>query len=200
MDLILDNLQLLLVIAGSVAYWLNQRRREKSGESADYDEDGIPENRPTVAPNADAMEEEVRTRRIQEEIRRKIEERRSGGASAPVPPPLREEAPAYEVPSEPDWREEVAPRSAPQPPALDDGVLGRQRALQEQLEALVERRRAALAAARNDSPVTASATSAMAVGTAPPKSGALLRDLRNPESIRRAIILREVLGPPLALR
>lgn len=185
MDLILDNLQLLLVIAGSVAYWLNQRRREKSGESADYDEDGIPENRPTVALNADAMEEEVRTRRIQEEIRRKIEERRSGGASAPVPPPL---------------REEVAPRSAPQPPALDDGVLGRQRALQEQLEALVERRRAALAAARNDSPVTASATSAMAVGTAPPKSGALLRDLRNPESIRRAIILREVLGPPLALR
>ena len=57
MDLILDNLQLLLVIAGSFAYWLNQRRREKSGESADYDEDGIPENRPTVAPNADAMEE-----------------------------------------------------------------------------------------------------------------------------------------------
>jgi hypothetical protein len=199
MDLILDNLQLILVIAGSIAYWLNQRKREKSGEPADYDEDGIPENRPTVAPNADAMEEEVRTRRIQEEIRRKIQERRGGGAPAPVAPPLREEAPAYEMPSEPDWREQEALRPAPQPPPLDDGVLARQRALQEQLEALAERR-AALAAPRSESPAAATATAAFAVGTAPPKSGALLRDLRNPESIRRAIILREVLGPPLALR
>jgi hypothetical protein len=199
MDLILDNLQLLLVIAGSIAYWLNQRKREKSGEPADYDEDGIPENRPTVAPNADAMEEEVRTRRIQEEIRRKIQERRGGGAPVPAPPPLREEAPAYEMPSEPDWREQEAPRSAPQPPPLDDGVLARQRALQEQLEALAERR-AALAASRSESPVAATAVAAAAVGTASPKSGALLRDLRNPESVRRAIVLREVLGPPLALR
>ena len=200
MDLILDNLQLLLVIAGSIAYWLNQRKRERGGESADYDEDGIPESRPTVAPNADAMEEEVRTRRIQEEIRRKIQERRGGGAPVPAPPPLREEAPAYEIPSEPDWREEEVPRSVPQPPPLDDGVLARQRALQEQLEALAERRRAALAAARNDSPVTAAAIGASATGMASPKSGALLRDLRNPESVRRAIVLREVLGPPLALR
>jgi hypothetical protein len=79
-------------------------------------------------------------------------------------------------------------------------VLGRQRALQEQLEALAERRRAALAAARSEFPAAATALTSSAVGTAPPKSGALLRDLRNPESIRRAIILREVLGPPLALR
>jgi hypothetical protein len=199
MDLILDNLQLILVIAGSIAYWLNQRRREKSGEPADYDEDGIPENRPTVAPNADAMEEEVRTRRIQEEIRRKIQERRGGAAPVPAPPPLREEAPAYEMPAEPDWREQEAPRAAPQPPPLDDGVLARQRALQEQLEALAERR-AALAASRSESPVAATAVAAGPVGTASPKSGALLRDLRNPESVRRAIVLREELGPPLALR
>ncbi|HEY0968736.1 MAG TPA: hypothetical protein VGD88_15195 [Opitutaceae bacterium] len=199
MDLILDNLQLILVIAGSIAYWLNQRKREQRGEAADYDEDGIPENRPTVAPNADAMEEEQRTRRIQEEIRRKIQERRAGGApAAPVePPPLREEAPAYEAPvEEPSWREQ-APR-APQPPPLDDGVLARQRALQEQLQALAERR-AALEAARSraSAPVLAAAT---ATHARPSKSAALLRDLRDPESTRRAIVLREVLGPPVALR
>lgn len=200
MDLILDNLQLILVIAGSIAYWLNQRKREQRGETADYDEDGVPENRPTVAPNADAMEEELRTRRIQEEIRRKIQERRGGGAPAPMPPPLREEAPAYEAPTEPVWREE-APRSAPQPPPLDDGVLARQRALQEQLQALADRR-AALAASRSEAPAMVAATSAGvgAARVATPKSGALLRDLRDPESMRRAIILREVLGPPVALR
>ena len=195
MDFILDNLQLILVIAGSIAYWLNQRKRERQGEAADYDEDGIPENRPTVAPNADAMEEELRTRRIQEEIRRKIQERRSAGAP-PAPP--REEIPAYELPEPPVWREEGP---APVPPPLDDGVLARQRALQEQLYALAARR-AALATARSasvdrGSPVMA-ATAAMTVP--PTKSADLLRDLRNPESMRRAMILREVLGPPVALR
>ncbi len=199
MDLILDNLQLILVIAGSIAYWLNQRKREKNGEPADYDEDGIPENRPTVAPNAEAMEEELRTRRIQEEIRRKIQERRGGGVPAPVPPPLREEAPAYEAPPEPVWREEEVSRPVPAPPPLDDGVLARQRALQEQLQALADRR-AALAAARSEAPATVAAMSAGAPRAASPKSGALLRDLRDPESMRRAIVLREVLGPPVALR
>jgi len=47
------------------------------------------------------------------------------------------------------------------------------------------------------SPVMA-ATAAMTVP--PTKSADLLRDLRNPESMRRAMILREVLGPPVALR
>ncbi|GAB1488883.1 hypothetical protein MASR2M8_13310 [Opitutaceae bacterium] len=197
MDFILDNLQLILVIAGSIAYWLNQRKREQRGEAADYDEDGVPENRPTVAPNADALEEEQRTRRIQEEIRRKILERRAGTDPVPMPPPLRESAPAYEAPAEiPSWREET-PR-APQPPPVDDGVLARQRALQEQLQALAERR-AAIAAARSGASAPV-ATAKAAVRVMPAKTGALLRDLRDPESMRRAIILREVLGPPVSLR
>ena len=34
MDWVFDNLQVLLVIAGVIAYWVNQRRREKAGEEA----------------------------------------------------------------------------------------------------------------------------------------------------------------------
>ena len=44
MDWILDNLQIVLAIAGAIAYWLNARNKEKAGEEADYDGDGIPDS------------------------------------------------------------------------------------------------------------------------------------------------------------
>ena len=46
MNWVLDHLQIIIVVAGAIAYWINQRAREKAGQEADYDEDGIPENRP----------------------------------------------------------------------------------------------------------------------------------------------------------
>jgi hypothetical protein len=45
MKWVLEHLQLIIVIAGAIAYWINQRAREKAGQEADYDEDGVPENR-----------------------------------------------------------------------------------------------------------------------------------------------------------
>ena len=42
MEWILKNLELILWIAGPIAVWINQRARQKRGQAADYDEDGIP--------------------------------------------------------------------------------------------------------------------------------------------------------------
>ena len=60
-----ENPQLLIVIGGAIAYWLNERRKAK--EKQNMAEEAQRE------PTDDEMAE--RTRRIQEEIRRKIEER-----------------------------------------------------------------------------------------------------------------------------
>jgi len=192
MGWILEHLQLIIIVAGAVAYWLNQRRREKEGQDADYDGDGNPEVRGPVAPNADAMEEAERTRRIQEEIRRKILERRSGGV--PVPAPVEEYS---EVPG---WQGEgPRPRTVVAPPPLDESVLARQRALQEQLDALEVKRAATRARAVSrtfpSAPPSIRSAGAKVVETRP-----LVLALRNPASLRQAIILREVLGPPVGLR
>lgn len=190
MGWILENLQLIIVVAGAVAYWLNQRRREKEGQDADYDGDGNPEVRGPVAPNADAMEEAERTRRIQEEIRRKILERRTGGMPGPV----------EEVREVPGWQGEgPRPRTLAVPPPLDEAVLARQRALQEQLDALEVKRAAtrarAVSRAFPSAPPSIRAAGAKVVETRP-----LVLALKNPASLRQAVVLREVLGPPVGLR
>ncbi len=153
------------------------------------------------APPADArtlksdFDEIERTRRIQEEIRRKIAERR--GQLAPQPVPQQE--------PEPHWLETVEerlPYKIEPPPLVEtvtvDPVLERQRELAEQLAALktarhVEVNRASWAVSRPPE------TEAEAVAArADDVHG--LRELRNARSLRKAMILREVLGPPAALR
>jgi hypothetical protein len=154
------------------------------------------------APSADPQtvqsdfDEIERTRRIQEEIRRKIAERR--GQLAPQPEPL--------TPS-PRWTETVEERSpykVEPPPMVKnvtiDPVLERQRELAEQLAALklktaqhVEGNRVSWAISK-PAETEAQAT----VARAEDVHG--LRELRNARSLRKAMILREVLGPPVALR
>jgi hypothetical protein len=134
--------------------------------------------------NYDPAEAE-RTRRIQEEIRRKIAERR--GMVMPVEP-----AP----PAEPV----VAVTTREEPPALGSiaAVLERQQQLVDQMQALeaarlMEQRKAAIMAATvQDETARAAAVVAM--------RGALLADLRKPATARRAVLLREVLDRPVALR
>jgi hypothetical protein len=196
MDWIFDNLQLIIVVSGAVAYWLNQRKREKEGQDADYDGDGKPEFRGPVAPNADAMEEAERTRRIQEEIRRKILERRSGGAPAPMPVPV----PVEDMREVPGWQGEgPRPRTLATPPPLDEAVMSRQRALQEQLDAL-EIKRAATRARAESRAFPSAPPSIRSAGTKVVETRPLVLALRNPASLRQAVVLREVLGPPVGLR
>lgn len=214
-------MQLILVAAGAIAVWLNQRRQEQAGMPADYDEDGLPDNRDPrhrspsetreltpVSRDGTDPEQAERVRRIQEEIRRKIAERRGQAAPPPIPTP----APTLEPfnPMRPVFREEASPRPVATPPPMparledasdhdDSAALERQRRLAEQLAKLETARREARRAAQALSETGAASAK---VRTEPAVIGArgLVAELRDPQALRRAMVLREVLDAPVALR
>lgn len=227
MDWILDNLQLILVVAGSIAVWLNNRQREKQGLPADYDEDGVPDNaQPTARPEVRELapvsrdgtdpEQDERVRRIQEEIRRKIAERRGQGAPPPVPPPEpRNLGDLLGDPFRPVFQETPPPlpkpvaRAEPVPAPVevdayaDEAALERQQALAEQMRQLEERRREAVRAAahaRGAGAAAGSSAARAAESVAPAVGGGLVGEFRDPRALRRAIVWREVLGEPVGLR
>ena len=79
---------------------------------------------------------------------------------------------------------------------IDPALLEQQRRLQEQLEEAV-RAKQRVQEIRREVPAKRRAASA----AAPALAGRGIRaDLQNRESVRRAIVLREVLGPPVGLR
>jgi hypothetical protein len=183
MDWILDHFQILIGVAGVVAYWINQLRKNAAARS----EEGQQRN-----PLGELAEADERTRRIQEEIRRKIAERRAGAPAAPAQPlrsPAAAPAPVVSVRSD----ESAAPAYQPEK-WMDETVLERQRALAAQLAALEASRAAAVREAQ------AARTPAPVVAAAPSGELSLLQELRTARSLRKAIVLREVLGPPVALR
>ena len=217
MSWIFEHIQLVLVVAGVIAYWLNQRAREKAGQEADYDEDGVPENRPNArrpdvreltpaSRDGSSPEADERVRQIQEEIRRKIAERRGQVAPPPIPIPEREQPVRQSQPPE----REPAPapvreREREVITAYDDtAALERQRRLAEQLEELESRRREARLAAQAASAGAGSRTEGAFALAKEVSPGAGLRslavELRDPKALRRAMVLREVLGGPVALR
>ena len=163
--------------------------------------------------SAESYEDAERTRRIQEEIRRKIAERRGGR----VPPVL---------PSAPLQRPAANPTLAPRPVAPQGGGL-RERLqrklaeLQQQAEAVAtarqERERAEALRRQEAADRAAAEQRALSVmaarDVAPPKlpSETTLAlpvpalnpwrmALRDPANLRRAIVLREIIGPPVGLR
>ncbi len=141
-------------------------------------------------------EEEARTRRIQEEIRRRILERRG---LAPAAPPVPEAAPEpMPFPAAPPLIEEVRTFRV-EPPAeivavAPDGQrasaeLKRQQELAERIRELEASRRARATVA------TESARTELAAA-----ADRSLPDLRSHSGLRRAIVLREILGPPVGLK
>lgn len=215
MSWILEHLQIIVFVAGAIAYWLNQRAREKAGEQADYDGDGIPEatTRPLVPSSRDGSdpEQDERVRRIQEEIRRKIAERqgRAPAPAAPAPGPT-EFDPLRELlrpvlgepqPEAPPPVPVVEIREAYDP---DQAALERQRKLAEQLEELetrrAEARRTAESTRKNSAYDLPSTPKASAPGSVSADSGTVRDSLRSARSLRRAIVLREILDRPVALR
>jgi len=166
----------------------------------------------------DETEEQKRMREIQERIRRKIAERR-GGATAPVAPPVNlapdqprlrptvMAPPPVAGPLDPfggPVQREVFRRIFPQPTpppivpvAVDSTLLARQEQLADQLRQLEAERLA------NERRVVrlASETAATTAAYAPAKARvAWVADLRNADNLRRAIVMRELLGPPVGLR
>ncbi|HUG11685.1 MAG TPA: hypothetical protein VMM36_11755 [Opitutaceae bacterium] len=183
MDWIFDNIQFVIAFAAAFAWWLNKRR-----ESAASEDDEAP---PPLVMDDTTAEDEARARRIQEEIRRKIAERRTLPPVAPPPVII------------PDWaRSEPAAVEPPRQVEMrydpDAFVLEQQRNLEEKLR-LIEATRRNAEALRAQVPVLKVIRSVSAVGRRAPPS-ALMAGLRNTSEVRRAIVLREVLGPPKGLQ
>jgi len=183
MDWILDNIQFVIAFAAAFAWWLNKRRESAASE----DEEAAP---PPMMHDTTA-EDDARARRIQEEIRRKIAERRTLPPVAPPPVIVPEWVPSEPVAVEPPRRAE--PRFDPAA-----AVLEQQRNLEEKLR-LIEITRRNAEALRAQVPALKVIRSVSAAGRRSPPS-ALIAGLHNISEVRRAIVLREVLGPPKGLQ
>jgi len=197
MDWLLENFgKFLPVILAVLYFWLNSRKRGPEAEEAD---------------GPDSSEVPERARRIQEEIRRRILERQQGGMTGPlVEPPVVVEESLHQhqdhqirsVGGEnireavPDLREEY------QPPTGEQELLERQARLVERFEEArrrAEARKALKKRARNR-PVSEGSTGWSEVLVDNPLRRALLSDLKDRTGLKRAILLREVLGEPVGLR
>lgn len=145
--------------------------------------------------DGDESLEDRHVREIQEEIRRKIAERRGEGTTGfpqrPVDPephrPL-----VFDRQPEPPLLPPVLPQS-------NRAELERQFKLEDELRAAEDlrqqtRRRAASAASARDA-----VSQSQAVLRASARER-LLADLSDAQSLRRAFVLREVIGPPVGLR
>jgi len=117
---------------------------------------------------------------------------------APEPPPLfRKESTAPRPVASPLPAPDVWRRPEPVPVAAATNtaaILERQREMEEQMRALAEAKREAQ---RKAAVVAAHQAEAAKVS---PARGDLLTDLRGARNLRRAVVLREVLGPPVAMR
>jgi hypothetical protein len=206
MNWVLEHLQLLIGAAAAIAYFLNRQRTA-----------GREESEQAQRPAGNILDDQAeRTRRVQEEIRRKIAERRGGSAEhrerqSPreiVPPLVR---PAHVPPLDPfggpmrrvvkkleeaaaqlEERRENAEELARKAEAVRQANLAESLRELESARAVQERRltEVLLAQKRRKTEMHVSAVDI----------GDVRSRLRNPEELRRAVILREILGPPVGLR
>ncbi len=192
----------LVIIAGVVAQLIKAVRGQKGDDEAPP---APPEERSFQDP-----ELAERTRRIREDIQRKIAERRRAatGYETPTPPPVAEPPPqwAYDEPeaAPPPVVRQVVVERAPEPVhvSASRAEAQRQAEILEQQAALAEKMRElelmkAAAVRRNEFERATADTQTESKVAA---RGALLDDLRKRDALRRAFVLREVLGPPVALR
>ncbi len=193
MKWLFDNPQIFVVIAIAVASLLQKLRKVNVQQQA------------REVMDADSSE---RTRRVQEEIRRKIAERtgRAQPEARPMPqPPVMARR---EPPTEPRRNifQELARQMAEakriaevRAQAANEQQVRQRVQAEERARDLAEAQRAAVeqsrlvavAALRRDREPRTTATGAGA---------RLLPELREPAALKRAIMLREILGPPVGLR
>jgi len=196
-----ENPQLLIVIGGAIAYWLNERRKAKEKQAMSEEA--------SREPTDDEMAE--RTRRIQEEIRRKIEERQGRAPRPAVFDEAEEEEENVEGPK-------TVPPPLPQPRSVLvsaeeapgaaelERVMEQQRRYAEQLDRLAAAERSSQAAAAFTGTALLSMaaydmkTTATATARQSQQLAGLLPGLHDREALCRAIVLREVLGAPKALQ
>ncbi|HET7535696.1 MAG TPA: hypothetical protein VFJ90_04530 [Candidatus Didemnitutus sp.] len=206
MDWIFQHLWTLVIIAGVIVKVLQAIRGQKSGGTTQHNEPPQPKEYEFEDP-----ELAERTRKIREEIQRKIEERRGQHMrpSAPVaetePPRIGPQDRSPEATQPPLTLPQVI-REVLQPKP----VVVSQTRMEEMREAEEAERQAALAeqlqeaermqAAAQRRAAFEEATADVGLRTRQATQASVLEDLRDPAALRRAFILREVLGPPVALR
>jgi outer membrane biosynthesis protein TonB len=192
MQWIFDNLQILIAGAALVAYWLNNMRQAKE-EAARERQEAEAEAEDVFGPDFDfgTPQDDPASR-----------------PAAPQPPPMPQAGPP------PILRQTRTAPTPPTPSAVET-ELARQQAIQERLRLAREARQArpanttggaAATQARTSNRGGAAATQARVTGrtatsSATPASAStsLARRLRDRSEIRRAIVLREILGPPPGL-
>jgi len=180
MDWILNHLQVVVFIAIVIVGMLKGKRPAAKAPSMR-----------DPARTEDAGEVE-RTRRVQEEIRRKIAARRAGTPAAASVPPVQPPAPLPPLVEEDREAREDLEAGAAQV-MREDQELARQRALADQVTQL----KTAVRAVERQAGMVDSLSLAPVVN---PLRVAILADLRTPSSTRRALLLREILGEPVGLR
>lgn len=206
MKWLFENPWVLVVIAGLVAQVLKALNRGSRGASE--------QEEPPTAKEFEFEDAELaeRTRKIREDIRRKIEERRGQHTRPPEPPSEQPrfspqdrspEAMPSPVMGLPELiREVMQPRTAAEPPVLSRSDSRREAEEIERQAALMEQLKEAelMKAAAQRRIAFEAEISDKQEGLRTQARGAVLDDLRDPAALRRAFILREVLGPPVALR
>jgi hypothetical protein len=190
----------LIIIAGVISQLIRAMRGQKPDDDAPP---APPEDR-----HFDDPELAERTRRIREDIQRRIAERRRGAAgyeSPSAPPPVLDAEPAAYEPPPPLVREIVMER-APEPVRMTATasrieaqrhaeILEQQATLAEKMRELELMKSAAVRRTQFEQ-----STADTQVEDKVAARGALMGELRSPDALRRAFVLREVLGPPVALR
>ena len=212
MKWITENIQVILAVAGAIAFWLNSQR-EAAEKAAQEREAALRRaSQPSALAETDvAADDELRNEQVREKVRRMIAERRGDE----IPPELSMPPAMPELEEERSFRSpplEAPPELALPPPVLRpvrsqqtavahalatetlEASLVRQEQLAVELQSLNEQR---VLAARRAAVV---AEGEAVVARRDLVSNELRHDLRDPRSLRRAMVLREVLGPPVALR
>jgi flagellar basal body-associated protein FliL len=212
MKWITENIQVILAVAGAIAFWLNSRR-EAAEKAAQENEAALRRaSQPAALAETDvAADDELRNEQVRDKVRRMIAERRgeavppewSAPPAMPEPeeersfrsPPI-EEPPELALPpplSPPVWSQKAEAADSLAKETLEASLV-RQEQLAVELQSLNEQR---VLAARRAAVV---AEGEAVVARRDLVSNELRHDLRDPRSLRRAMVLREVLGPPVALR
>ena len=200
------SIKLLLFIGGGIAYLVSKVREMKLRRDAEefdreqrmLEKGGLAAHGRVDSTQAQADE---RTRRIQEEIRRKILERQRSRETRPASP-LEAPRPIASPLAPPRAARRLEPPSLPAVGTSDE-ILAKQREMVEALRAIDEQKTAASRRRTVEAMVSgAEGTEAVYAKTAVAAVNAqrLLGDLKDRQQLRRAVVLREVLGAPVALR
>lgn len=194
---ILDNLEKLVPVVIAILYFLSSSKAKK-----------VENQRKAADPESDE-----RSRRIQEEIRRKILERQQQGKpvarSGPSEPPFSSE-PVFERPYDPvqaepiqersevDWQQEREAITVESELSEAEDLFEKQRRqIEEQMQKARELRKQLPSMHGERSPRASGKAGVRSVGDF---GVDIRRDLKDVGSVRRAIVLKEILDTPLALR